>query len=268
MTEEGGFSKWHPLVILIGLIEKFGYKKSDLIVGTMPKLDLHVKNIIGYERPFYCFPLGFNPKEYQSDHEMATTNQFDLNIPHNKIVVGYAGSMGITNALEPFIEAIILMSEYNHIHFVLVGSGDLRTGFIERLKGYNNVTFLERIPQDKVKYFLSYCDILYLSTKSSKVWDYGQSMNKIVEYMLAGKPIIANYTGFPSMINESNCGIFVKDNNPKDIKDIIIKYASFSKKELSTIGENGRKWILENRPYPQLTKSFLDYITSFKRNVI
>ncbi len=35
-------------------------------------------------------------------------------------------------------------------------------------------------------------------------------MNKVVEYMLAGKPIIASYTGYPSMINEAECGYFVK----------------------------------------------------------
>ncbi|MEA2017506.1 MAG: glycosyltransferase family 4 protein, partial [Campylobacterota bacterium] len=201
MTEEGGFSKWHPLVLLIGFIEKFGYKKADLVVGTMPRLDLHVENILGYEKPFHCSPLGFDPVNYQE--EIVNINSFDEVFPKNKVIIGYAGSMGITNALEPFMETIKLLKENSNIHFMLVGSGDLKTVFQEELKNCTNVTFLPRIGQNEVKYFLQKCDILYLSTKDSKVWDYGQSMNKVVEYMLASKPIIASYTGYPSMINEA-----------------------------------------------------------------
>ena len=75
MTEEGGFNKWHPLVLFLGWVEKFGYQKADLIVGTMPKLDLHVKNILGYKKPFFCSPLGFNPTDYNLK-ENDSTNPF------------------------------------------------------------------------------------------------------------------------------------------------------------------------------------------------
>lgn len=261
MTEEGGFSKWHPLVLLIGMIEKFGYKRADLVVGTMPKLDLHVKNIIGSEKLFYCLPLGFNPDNYANESAKMMEDTFEISVPEDKVIVGYAGSMGITNALEPFIKAIKLMDSYNNIHFVLVGSGDLKNGFVKELEGCNNVTFLDRIPQDKVKDFLNYCDILYLSTQNSKVWKYGQSMNKVVEYMLAGKPIIASYNGYPSMIDEAKCGVFIKDNDPENIKSEIIKIALLTKEELIKIGESGRNWIWQNRQYSQITKSFYNFLT-------
>jgi glycosyltransferase involved in cell wall biosynthesis len=157
MTEEGGFSKWHPLVLLIGFIEKFGYKKADLVVGTMPRLDLHVKNILGYERPFHCSPLGFDPINYQE--AIIEYNPFDGVFPKNKVIVGYAGSMGITNALEPLIETIKLLENNENIHFMLVGSGDLKATFEDKLKKFANVTFLPRIGQNEVKYFLQKCDI-------------------------------------------------------------------------------------------------------------
>ena len=259
MTEEGGFSKWHPLVIFIGLIEKFGYKKADLIVGTMPRLDFHVKNILGYEKPFHCSPLGFDPKNYKVEI-LDENNPFDNIFPKNKIIVGYAGSMGITNALEPFIETIKLLKDNDKIHFMLVGSGDLKDIFQEELKDCTNVTFLPRIGQNEVKYFLQKCDILYLSTKDSKVWDYGQSMNKVVEYMLASKPIIGSYTGYPSMINEANCGEFVKTLNSEDLKNAILKIVNLSSEERKKVGENGKKWLHENRQYSKLAKEYLDRI--------
>lgn len=267
MTEEGKFSKWHPLVLFIGWVEKFGYKKADLIVGTMPKLDLHVKNILGYERPFYCSPLGFNPENYQEDF-LKEENPFDEIFPKNKIIVGYAGSMGLTNALEAFIDAIRLLDDNLDIHFMLVGGGDLRNSFENQLKDCSNVTFLPRIEQNQVKYFLQKCDILYLSTKDSKVWEYGQSMNKVVEYMLSSKPIIASYTGYPSMINEANCGEFVKTSNAEDVKKAILNIANLDKNKRLEIGQNGKKWIYEKRQYSFLAKEYLEKIESLigKRN--
>lgn len=264
MTEEGGFSKWHPLVILIGLIEKFGYKKADLIVGTMPKLNEHVTEILGYKKPFFCAPLGFNPDNYKEDFFNLEKNPFDKVFPQNKTIIGYAGSMGITNALEPFIEAIKLLKDNKKLHFMLVGSGDLRNSFESELSKCDNVTFLPRIGQDEVKYFLDKCDILYLSTKYSKVWEYGQSMNKVVEYMLASKPIIASYSGYPSMINEADCGQFVKTSSSKDLMNVITGIVDLSLEEKRILGENGKQWIFKNRKYSQIAKNYLSAIIKLR----
>lgn len=264
MTEEAGFSKWHPLVLFIGWIEKFGYKKSDLIVGTMPRLDLHVKNIIKSDDfNFYCAPLGFHPNNYITDLSHLK-NPFDTKIPSNKIIIGYAGSMGITNSLEPFINVIKKIQHKSNIHFVLVGSGDLRDKFEDELSNCKNVTFFKRIQQNDVKFFLEKCDILYLSTQHSKVWNYGQSMNKVVEYMLAGKPIIASYTGYPSMINEANCGSFVmptkNETTEESIERAILKISAMTDEERLEMGERGRKWIHENRSYKILADQYLSEI--------
>lgn len=264
MIEEGGFSKYHPLVFFIGLIEKFGYKKSDLIVGTMPKLDLHIKNILGYEKDFFCSPLGFNPRDY--GEEIKKEGNPLLNIfPKDKFIVGYAGSMGVTNALEPFIECIKLFRKNDKIHFILIGSGDLREKFEKQLLGYENVTFLNRIEQKQVKYFLNMCDILYLSTKKSKVWNYGQSLNKIIEYMLSSRPIIASYSGFPSMINEAHCGKFITTNNPKEIEDAISEFFDMPAKDREKIGKRGREWIFKNRKYSQLAQEYINKIEELYR---
>jgi glycosyltransferase involved in cell wall biosynthesis len=263
LIEEGGFSKWHPLSILIGVIEKFGYKKADLIVGTMPNLVQHVTNRGIYNKPVFCSPMGFEPENYLNE-DLSIHNPFQNLFPKDKVLIGYAGSMGISNGLDIFIEAIKSMNSVSNIHFVLVGSGDLREKYKTILQSNSNVTFLPRIEQDHVKYFLNKCDILYLSTQNSKVWNFGQSMNKVVEYMLAAKPIIATYNGFPSMINEANCGLFLNTPNHKDLINIFLKFANFSKEERENIGKNGKDWIFENRVYCKLAHNYMEYITKIK----
>lgn len=260
---EGGISKWHPLTILIGWIEKFGYKKADLIVGTMPRLDMHVKNVIDVNFRYFCSPLGFDLQNY-SDVISDKVNPFESLFPKGKFIVGYAGSMGITNALEPFINMIKNIQEYEDIHFMLVGSGDYRERFKNELSICKNVTFLERIEQKDVRYFLDKCDIVYLSTKPSKVWEYGQSMNKVVEYMLAAKPIIATYTGFPSMLNEAKCGVFISSEDSKqasyNIQKNILKYYHMPISERIKIGLRGRTWIIQNRTYARLASEYLEVL--------
>lgn len=265
MTEEGGFSSWHPLVLLIGLIELVGYKRADLIVGTMPRLDTHVKGILGYDRPVYCSPLGFNPDNYPKA-AVQEQNPFNAIFPQGKTIIGYAGSMGITNALEHFIEAIKLLRDRPEIHFMLVGGGDLRPRFETELAGCKNVTFLPKISQGEVKYFLQKCDILYLSAKDSKVWEYGQSLNKIVEYMLSGKLILASYSGYPSMINEADCGRFIPISNPETLRDAILELVALGQDKREKMGESGRKWIWEHRKYPVLAQAYIDRLSELGTN--
>jgi len=257
---EGGFSKWHPLTLLMGFVEKFGYKYSDLIVGTMPNLQEHVKNIGFPNKPVFCSPLGFDPVNYLEGN-LSINNPFSELKRGERVLIGYAGSIGLTNGLEIFVETIKSMQTSTNIHFLIVGSGDLKQKYQAELAHFENVTFLPRIEQKLVKYFLDSCDILYLSTQNSKVWDYGQSMNKVVEYMLAAKPIIATYNGYPSMINEAACGIFVNNSSPSELKSVFHEYASYSKTELQNIGEKGRIWIYENRTYSKLAKDYFDTIS-------
>ena len=260
MTEEGGFSEWHPLVVLLGLIEKFGYRNSDLIVGTMPKLDLHINESIGCERPFFCSPIGYDEKYY---HEILALRNEGLGkyFPKEKVIVGYAGSMGISNALEPFIECIKKIEHISGVHFILTGGGDLRLSFEEQLAGVSNVSFVPKILAKEVPEFLSRCDILYLSTQKSDVWRFGQSMNKVVEYMLSGKPIIASYSGYPSMLSESGAGVFIPSGDTQSIQEAIMSYVSITSEERHAIGAKGKEWILQNRSYLKLANDYIDQLT-------
>ena len=63
LISEAKYSKFHPAVIFLSIIEKFGYRNSDLITGTMPKLDIHIKNTLGYEKDFLCSPIGYDPNQ-------------------------------------------------------------------------------------------------------------------------------------------------------------------------------------------------------------
>lgn len=256
LTEEGGFKRYHPLVLLLSAVERFAYKKSDMVVGTMPNLSEHVNKISKHRKKVFCSPLGFESSETSNDMKL-NSNPFESVFPNNKKIIGYAGSMGISNALDNYISVIKKKSANEDVFFMLVGSGDLKLKYQKELEDYSNVKFLEKIPQYQVKYFLAKCDLLYLSTHQSKIWEYGQSMNKVVQYMLAGKPIIASYSGYPSMINEADCGTFVSSNSIEDLYSAINNYSEMESSELAKIGLRGKVWIEQHRNYKTLAQEYL-----------
>ena len=266
MVEEANFNKHHPLVLFIGAVEKFGYQFSDLIVGTMPRLDLHIEEILGHRKfNFYCAPFGVMELSKADEKINLKEELFEHVFPKDKIIIGYAGSMGISNALEPFINTIQQVEKtIPNLYFVLIGSGDLRESFQEQLKICENVKFLPRIPQNQVQSFLSKCDAVFLSTTNSKIWNYGQSLNKVIEYMTAGKPILALYYGYQSMINEAECGFFITPeldrSAEKAIEATLIEISNMTKNELIEIGQRGKTWITKNRSYSVLAKQYLTKI--------
>jgi glycosyltransferase involved in cell wall biosynthesis len=76
--------------------------------------------------------------------------------------------------------------------------------------------------------------------------------------MLVGRPIIAVYSGFPSMISESECGSFVPVGDPSALVETILHYRDMSGPEREKMGLRGRAWIHENRSYDQLARKYLD----------
>ncbi len=257
LTEEGGFSATNPLIKVFGLVEYLGYKYSDAIVGTMPNLREHVREVLGYSKKTYCIPMGVDDSTYVSPESLPTDFE-DAYLPKGKFVVAHVGSIGIANALETFFNCADMMEEESNIHFLVVGDGDLRENFQQKYAHLCNLTFAPRVPKEMVQTVLARCDLLYFSVHASKVWKYGQSLNKVIDYMMAGKPIVASYTGYPSMINEAACGTYVPAGNEDALKREINRYHNMSKDERYELGARGKVWLMQNRPYKKLAMDYLD----------
>lgn len=257
ITEEGGFKQSNPFVWGLAVVERLGYRYSDAIVGTMPNLGEHVQNVLGSVRPTHCIPMGVDESLFAAPSALPQGYEY-ANFPIGKFIVAHVGSIGITNALDTFLECAEAMHGSSDIHFLVVGDGDLRDVYRAKFSHLSNLTFAARVPKSMVQSILSKCDLLYFSVHVSKVWQYGQSLNKVIDYMMAGKPIVASYTGYPSMINEAKCGSYVPAGDVAALQQEICRYVQMSAQERQMIGLRGKAWLLENRQYPKLAKDYLD----------
>lgn len=256
ITEVGGFKPSNPFVWGLGVVERLGYKYADAIVGTMPNLGKHVLNVLGYPRPTHCIPMGIDADLYAAPAALPDGYE-EMNFPNGKFIVAHVGSIGITNALDTFLECAQAMSASPHIHFLVVGDGDLRETYRRQYAHLTNLTFAPRVAKTMVQTVLSQCDLLYFSVYVSKVWQYGQSLNKVIDYMMAGKPVVASYMGFPSMINEADCGSYVPAGDVTALQKEVERYAQMTEEERVVMGARGKNWLLANRQYPKLAADYL-----------
>ena len=255
LIEEGGYNKWNPFVMFLAWVEKFGYRNSDIIVGTMPNLSEHVKKVTGKIINCHCIPFGYDPDLYNSPEPLPAGYE-ERFIPKNKFIVGYAGSIGKTNALDTLIICAKELKELLNIHFLLLGDGDLLNKYKSQTIGQNNITFAPKVKKTQVHMVLRHCQVLYFSVENSNVWRYGLSLNKLIDYMIAGKPIIASYSGYPSMLNEARCGIFIPAKDVRSLNMAIHELAQLPKSQLASIGDRGKKWLLKNRPYDKIALEY------------
>lgn len=256
ITEEGGFSRWNPLVLGLGFIERLGYRYADAVVGTMPNLGEHVAAVLGRPKTTHCIPMGVD-EALLAPGDPLPVDYVETYIPRDKFIVAHAGTIGITNALDTMLDCAEAMKDDPGVHFLIVGEGDLRAHYQGKYGHLPNLTFAPRVPKQMVQAVLSRCDLLYFSVHVSTVWKYGQSLNKVIDYMLAGKPVVASYTGYPSMINEADCGTYVPAGDVAALRREVLRYAAMGASQREAIGQRGRAWILANRRYETLAKNYL-----------
>ena len=259
LVEEDGFSRFHPAILAMAWLEKLGYLGADRIIGTMPNLVEHVTKVTGKNLPVSCLPMGVSNLQTSERTPISQVFRAKYFSP-DKMSVVYAGTIGITNALDAFFDAARLCSQIEDIEFIVVGDGDLKEKYMKMTSDLHNVRFAPRVPKNQVQAVLESADVLYFSTFYSEVWRYGQSLNKLTDYMLSGKPIIGSYSGYPSMINEADCGLFVEAENPQALFEAFVFMLEMPIAERTEMGQRGPEWLLENRPYSKLAESFSDLL--------
>lgn len=253
------YSKYNPFILFLSWLEKFGYKKSNLIVGTMPNLIEHVRINCNINTKCICIPQGISINFYNNEQAELDPDYIIQHIPNDKFIICYAGTININNPLDTFIEAAEILKNNKHIHFIILGNGNLKNYYMDVTKKLSNISFPPTINKNQVNAFLKKIDLCYDSF-DSKLAKFGLSRNKWIDYMFASKPIICSYDGYQSMINEADCGTFVKFNDSHDLAKKIKSYSYLSKENLEKIGNRGKKYLLENRTFENLSKKYLQEI--------
>ncbi len=259
--ELGGMSKYHPFIMIMQKAENYAYKHANHVVSLLPNALDYMTSHGMAARKFNYIPNGVNLKEWSLDDNIPEKHLALLEKlrMENKKIIGYIGGHAVSNALNVFIDAIKLMQN-NNVCFVLVGSGVEKERLIKRAKKLelNNVYFLPPVAKRSVPKLLSLMDVLYIGWNKKPLYRFGISPNKLLDYMMAGKPIVHSVNAGNDIVKESKCGICVEAENPGEIAKGISRLLNLSDKERENMGMSGKSFVIKNHNYEILAKKIIN----------
>jgi glycosyltransferase involved in cell wall biosynthesis len=181
-------------------------------------------------------------------------------LPKGKFIIGYTGTIGLANALDPLIESAIKVREHKKIHFIFVGNGSNKIQLEKKVcvNNLENVTFINAIDKDQIYALIEYFDVCYLGWHNILIYKFGISANKLFDYMYAGKPILHAYSGTKDIVKIANAGISCEAYNVDEIVDSIYKFLEMSKNEMRKMGQNGKNYVLKYHTYEHLAKKYIE----------
>lgn len=258
LTVLGGISKGNPFIKLLSITEKHAYEHVDSIISTLKMCDKHIYTVTDKPIMFNWIDNGIDiPND-----SIELPDDIIIQIPQDKFVIGYAGALGLANSMIFLVEAAQKLQSNTNIHFVIVGDGYEKDNLKEMSNGLNNITFIPRISKSFIPKILSLFNVLYLSyANAPSLYKYGVSANKTYEYMMASKPIILSCVEMDyNIIKEANCGIVIEPENSDAIVEAIQKLIAEKPEFLEEMGENGRRYVLENNTFEILTRKLMDVV--------
>lgn len=249
-----GYSKWHPMIVAMRWVEKFGYRKADKIISLLPNAHIYINKISKDASKFQWIPNGIDEDLLEKEKLPETVM---AQIPKEKFIVGYTGTMGMANALEYFVEASIAIQNNTAIHFVLVGDGYLKTDLQKQVDNNKNITFISKINKNQVQQMLSLFDVCFVGRNNTPLFDYGVSSNKFFDYMLAKKPVISSSNKIKDPVELSGCGYVVEPENADAIVSAILQLSEMNEKERSRMGLKGYYYVQKKHNFDYLSRLYL-----------
>lgn len=265
--ELGGYSKYHPFIIAMQNAENTAYKKADFVISVLPCVHEYMKQHNLDLKKLSIIPNGIQKEDWEKKNIKALSNRelssfIEQEKKKGKFIIGFAGAHGQANALQFFVESGLLLDSALFT-IILLGDGSYKESLqiYAKDKLIQNVFFFSPISKLEIPSFLHLCDVLYIGLISKSLFRFGISPNKIMDYMMAAKPIISAIRAGNDPIAEAQCGITVEPENPKAIAGGILTLAALSQEEREAMGKRGRDYILKNQTYDVLAKKFLDFVT-------
>jgi glycosyltransferase involved in cell wall biosynthesis len=259
--ELGGYSRWHPFIMLLQAAENFACRRADAIVSILPKVREHLEAHGMAPHKLHIVPNGADPSEWLADSEalpgLAGARLHALR-SQGKFIVGYAGTHGLANALDTLLHAASLVGD-ERLAFVLVGGGPDKPALqalAQRLK-LANVHFFDPVPKQQVPALLRCFDVAYIGWQRQRLYRFGIAPNKLIDYMMAGCAILHSVEAGNDPVADAACGLTVAPQDPAAVARGLLALFMLSPQERRALGEQGRAYAMANLSYPVLGRRFL-----------
>ncbi|MEH2007753.1 glycosyltransferase family 4 protein, partial [Nostoc sp.] len=223
----------------LSLVERLTFATADVVISTNESY-LSVALTRGRKSPEDVFVVRSGPD--LSRFQPVPTNPVYRR--GRKYLVGYVGVMGEPEGIDYLLQSvryIVYEKKRQDIHFMLIGSGPMfekLQALSEELEVKEFVEFTGRIPDNELLARLSSCDVCANPDKKMPYND-RSTMNKIMEYMAMGKPIV-QFDLLEGRRSAEGASVYAKGNDVVDFAENILELLEDTERR-QKMGELGRK---------------------------
>ncbi len=250
-----GMMKVGVILKIVNLIEKYTYHQADKIASISDGMLSLIQRKNIQDEKIYFWPNWIDVREHS---EKGRKGHFLKRYPElkDKIIIGYAGNIGIKQGLSVLIDLAVKFQEKQEIAFLIIGEG----ADLPNLKEYalkqnaNNVYFLPFLDQSGYYDFLSDADVIFLSQKKGVGDIYFPS--KLLGIMAKSKLLLISAeqdSELFKVVKQNQIGMTVPysdlDGLIGELDRVINDKESltcYTEKSLSYVMQYDRKFVLDN----------------------
>jgi len=256
-----GFIKNKLVLKLVQYLVKAIYAASDTLLVQSKAFIGPVSKLSSEGKAVY-FPNVMNDMK-ESENETNNLLPAYLNeCLDNYFCLVFAGNIGKVQSIETLINAAQQLDDFPEIRIVVVGAGSRLAWAKEEVEkcGANNIIFTGSFPVETMPALFSKAKALLVSLNAQEVFSY-TIPSKVQAYMSSGRPIIACINGEAArVIEEAEAGLTCPAEDHESLAARIIQFFNMPENERDIIGDNGRRYFLENFEMQQQCKKLIEIL--------
>jgi len=239
---------------LYARLERFAVRRADAVIGTGPGLVDQARKMAPGKTVYNIFDIPSSLVEFN----VATTEKIreELKTDESQLLITYVGSFAMYQGIDLMFQAIpAVVHKCPRARFVIVGGTPQeiseRKEWLRGEQAGDSVTFVGKIPPDQLPDYLCAADIL-LSPRLAGV----NTPLKLLDYLKAGRAILATDTSANRLILDENTAVLV-EANVSAFTEGICRLADEPNLRIE-LGKNGRRLIEEKFNYEQFRRRLGD----------
>lgn len=241
------FTESHPIIRWMRRLERRLYAAAQQVVVTPTRAaDYLVGHGVDRAR-VHAIPHGIDLDLVPAATSAPVNDSF---------TVMYAGAHGVANALDTVLEAAKELANEG-VLFRLVGSGPVKATLIQRAdsEGIHNVEFVDPVSKKDLFPLLQTADAFTMVTLPKALYKWGNSFNKMFDYMAMARPTI--YAGsLPDCpVAEADGGLVIEPTAislAQAVRDLMTMPLS----EREAMGQRARRYVESHHSTATLASRF------------
>jgi len=169
-----------------------------------------------------------------------------LGVPHDAVLAGYIGTVGMAHGLKTVLEAAALTQSRRDVVFLILGEGAERAALEAeaRSRGLDNLKFHDLVSHDLMPSYLAALDLSIIHLKPDPLFK-TVIPSKIFESMAMGVPMVMAVEGESAeIVREAEAGVCIPSGDARAMADAVLALAD-GPDERKRLAANGARVVRE-----------------------